>query len=45
VVRTAHFAAAFFGYHLQGREDLVYYFSEDFVAQYDDLVWGVYAGQ
>ena len=37
-----HFAAAFFGFHLQGREDYAKYFSEDFVAQVDDLTWGVY---
>jgi len=43
--RMAHFAVAFFGYHLQGREDLAWYFSEDFVAQHDDLAWGVYAGE
>ncbi len=42
VVRMAHFAAAFFGTHLQRREDLSYYFSEDFVALHDDLAWGVY---
>ncbi len=41
VARMAHFATAFFGYHLQGRQDLAYYFSEDFVAQHDDLAWGV----
>jgi hypothetical protein len=41
VARMAHFAVAFFGYHLQGRQDLAHYFSEDFVAQYDDLLWGV----
>jgi predicted dienelactone hydrolase len=40
--RMAHFAVAFFGYHLQGREDLAWYFSEDFVAQHDDLAWGVH---
>ncbi len=42
VARMAHFAVAFLGYHLQGREDLAYYFSEDFVAQHDDLAWGMY---
>jgi hypothetical protein len=41
VARMAHFAVAFFGYHLQGRQDLAHYFSEDFVAQCDDLLWGV----
>jgi hypothetical protein len=45
VARMAHFAAAFFGYHLQGREDLAYYFSEDFVTQHDDLAWGVHEGE
>jgi len=43
--RMAHFAVAFFGYHLQGRGDLAWYFSEEFVAQHDDLAWGVYAGE
>jgi predicted dienelactone hydrolase len=37
-----HFANAFFGYALQGREDYKAYFSEDFVRQYPDLAWGVY---
>jgi predicted dienelactone hydrolase len=45
IARMAHFAVAFFGYHLQGREDLACYSSEDFVAQYDDLAWGVYEGE
>jgi predicted dienelactone hydrolase len=45
VARMAHFAAAFFGTHLQGREDRAYYFSEDFVALHDDLAWGVYEGE
>jgi predicted dienelactone hydrolase len=45
VARMAHFAVAFFGYHLQGREDLVHYFSEEFLERYDDLAWGVYAGE
>jgi hypothetical protein len=42
VARMKHFAVAFFGYHLQGHNDYSKYFSEDFVAQYNDLVWGVY---
>jgi predicted dienelactone hydrolase len=42
VARMAHFAVAFFGYYLQGRQDLAWYFSEDFVAQHADLDWGVY---
>jgi predicted dienelactone hydrolase len=45
VARMAHFAVAFFGYNLQEREDLAYYFSEAFVAQHDDLAWGVYEGE
>ena len=44
VDRMAHFAVAFFGYHLQGRDDYAEYFSENFVAQYDDLAWGPYEG-
>jgi predicted dienelactone hydrolase len=43
VARMAHFAVAFFGYHLQGRQELVQYFSEEAVAQHDDLAWGVHA--
>jgi predicted dienelactone hydrolase len=45
VGRMAHFAVAFFGYHLQGREELGQYFSEEFVGRYDDLAWGVYEGE
>jgi predicted dienelactone hydrolase len=45
VARMAHFAVAFFGYHLQGHQDLAWYFSEDFVAQHDDLAWGVYQNE
>jgi predicted dienelactone hydrolase len=44
VARMQHFIVAFFGYHLKGRQDYAAYFSEDFVAQYDDLAWGVYTG-
>jgi len=42
-LRLKHFATAFFGYYLQGHEDYAEYFSEDFVSQFDDLAWGVYA--
>lgn len=45
IAQMQHFAMAFFGYHLQGREDWAEYFSENFVAQYDNLAWGVYAGK
>jgi predicted dienelactone hydrolase len=40
ISRINHFAVAFFGNYLLGREDLAHYFSEDFVAQQDDLAWG-----
>jgi predicted dienelactone hydrolase len=43
--RMAHFVVAFFGYYLQGREELAWYFSEDFVAQHDDLAWGADVGE
>jgi predicted dienelactone hydrolase len=45
VARMGHFAVAFFSYHLQGRDEFAQYFSEDFVAQHDDLAWGVYQGE
>lgn len=44
VDRIRHFATAFFGYYLQGREEYKQYFSEDFVSQFDDLAWGVTPG-
>jgi predicted dienelactone hydrolase len=45
VARMKHFATAFFGHYLQGREDYAGYFDEDFVAQHDDLAWGVWEGE
>ena len=42
VPRLKHFAVAYFGYYLQGREEYIEYFSQDFVNQFNDLVWGVY---
>ena len=45
IARMAHFAVAFFGYHLQGREDFTTFFSEDFVSQQDGLAWGVVPGE
>lgn len=42
VARMAHFAVAFFGTHLQGRQEYAKYFSESFVARHSDLAWGVY---
>lgn len=37
-----HFALAFFGKYLQGNEDYTEYLTEDFVEQFESLVWGVY---
>lgn len=42
VAYMKHFATAFFGYYLQRQDDYSKFFSEDFIAQHDDLVWGVY---
>ena len=44
-LRLKHFATAFFGYYLQDHEDYAYYFSEEFVSQFDDLAWGVYSDE
>ena len=43
--RLKHFATAFLGYHLQGKHEYRYYFSEEFVSQFDDLFWGVYPNE
>ncbi|HUV15553.1 MAG TPA: hypothetical protein VMW28_03200, partial [Pelolinea sp.] len=45
VDQMRHFANAFFGYYLQGRQDYREYFSGEFVSQYSDLAWGVYPGE
>ena len=45
VEKMEHFAAAFFGYYLQGQEKFKEYFSEDFVNGKEDLIWGVYQGE
>ncbi len=45
VSRMAHFAVAFFGYHLQERNDYAEFYSDDFVSQYGDMAWGVYSGE
>jgi predicted dienelactone hydrolase len=42
VARMKHFSVAFFGYYLQGHPDYALYFSEDFVSQRENLVWGVF---
>jgi len=43
--RINHFAIAFFGYYLQSHIEYADYFSEDFVAQFNDLAWGIYKGE
>jgi predicted dienelactone hydrolase len=45
IARMGHFAVAFFGYHLQNRDEYAKYFSEDFVSQQTGLAWGVYSGK
>jgi predicted dienelactone hydrolase len=42
--RMRHFTVAFFGTYLQGKPEYRDYFSEEFVAQFNDLAWGVYSG-
>lgn len=42
VEKINHFATAFFGYYLQGRDEFEIYFSKDFITQFDDLAWGIY---
>ena len=37
-----HFSAAFFGYHLQRQEEYAEYLTEEYVAQFEDLAWGIY---
>jgi len=41
--RMAHFAVAFFSHQLQGKEDMAYYYSQDFIEQYDDLAFGFFS--
>jgi predicted dienelactone hydrolase len=43
--RMNHFATAFFGTYLQAKSEYRDYFSEEFVARFDDLAWGVYNGE
>ena len=40
-----HFTMAFFGYYLQGQEDYADYLTEEYVAGFDDVAWGVYEGE
>ncbi len=41
LIRLRHFAIAFFGYHLQGKQGYAQYFSEEFVNGLDGMLWGV----
>ncbi len=41
VARMAHYATAFFGYHLKGNQEMAQYFSEEFVSKQKDQLWGV----
>ncbi len=41
-LKIKHFVTAFFGYHLQGREEYADYFSEKYVSKQEGLAWGVY---
>jgi predicted dienelactone hydrolase len=45
VEKMRHFAAAFFGYYLQGQEKYKKYFSEDVVNRLENIAWGVYSGE
>ncbi len=37
-----HFLVAFFGYHLQGKEEYNDFITEDFVSRQEGLAWGVF---
>ena len=45
VTRMAHFAVAFFSYHLKRMQDMAWYFSEDYVNQQSGLASGVVLDQ
>lgn len=43
-----HFAVAYFGYYLQGKQEYAQYLTEDYtksLSGYDNLVWGIYDGK
>ena len=40
--RMAHFAAASFGVHLQGRDELGGFISEELFTLCSDVAWGAY---
>ena len=37
----AHFAAAFFGYHLQNKAEMVWYYTPDFISENNEVTWGI----
>lgn len=41
--RMAHFAVAFFSHQLQGNDDMAYYYSQEFIEQYEYLAFGLYS--
>jgi predicted dienelactone hydrolase len=45
VARLGHFAVAFFGHRLQGRDDLARFYSREFVGSHEDLAWGPVGGE
>lgn len=45
IKKMAHFAAAFFGYYLQERTEMAWYFSEEFVEEQAGLAWGAFTNQ
>jgi hypothetical protein len=45
IARMTHFMAAFFGYHLQGKQDLAQYFTKEFVSRQKEVKWGVVDGK
>ncbi|GIK64870.1 MAG: hypothetical protein BroJett018_26640 [Chloroflexota bacterium] len=42
-LQVKHFLVAFFGYHLQGREEYAEFLTEDYVNSIEGLHWGVYS--
>jgi hypothetical protein len=45
IAKMSHFAVAFFSHQLQGKEDMAYYYSQEFIEQDDDLKFGFYSGE
>ena len=40
--RMRHFTVAFFSHQLQGKADMAYYYSQEFIEQFGDLAYGFY---